>query len=291
MTLCPGFPWFMADDQTTTSKSKLPPVTLSVVMPALPASIRKFEKSWIIWMRVAAIAITVVSIAAACLLRDVITLIVGAIILCGLNLFATWQMKKLLIEHDDYENRLREMTFKLCEKNVNLKQLVQIDPLTQLLNRRGLEKALMIETSRADRQGLRVFAALMDCDDFKQINEAHGHAGGDLLLQNMATNIFRSIRPTDYAARVGGDEFIVFIIDVDEAEALEIAERCRKNIAESPAVHNGKAVSCTVSIGISELPMTLPSIEDVLTFTRQSLESSKKGGKNVVTVSGAHQKA
>lgn len=281
-------------DELANSKSKLPPVTLSVVMPALPESIRKFEKSWVVWIRVGALSIVVVSIAVAVIMQSanaqvmtVPVLVAGLVMLCTLTMVATWQMKKLMSEHDEYENRLREMTFKLCEKNVNLKQLVQIDPLTQLLNRRGLEKALTIESSRADRQGLRVFAALMDCDDFKQVNETHGHAGGDLLLQNMATHIFRSIRPTDYAARIGGDEFIVFIIDVSEAEATEIAERVRKNVAESPALHNGKAVSCTVSIGVAELPMSLPSIEDVLTLTRQSLESSKKGGKNVVTVSTA----
>lgn len=280
-------------DEQANSKSKLPPVTLSVVMPALPESIRKFEKSWVVWIRVGALSIVVVAIALAVILQaanvpmTVPVLVGGLVMLYTLTMVATWQMKKLMAEHDEYENRLREMTFKLCEKNVNLKQLVQIDPLTQLLNRRGLEKALTIESSRADRQGLRVFAALMDCDDFKQVNETHGHAGGDLLLQNMATHIFRSIRPTDYAARIGGDEFIVFIIDVSEVEATEIAERVRKNVAESPALHNGRPVSCTVSIGVAELPMSMPSIEDVLTLTRHSLESSKKGGKNVVTVSTA----
>jgi diguanylate cyclase (GGDEF)-like protein len=273
-------------------------------MPALPQSFRKYEKSWVLWIRIAAVAIVVVSLISSFVLQSplaagiapaqqlyfvLLTLCGGLFLLSGVTIFATWQMKNLMAEHDEYETKLREMTFKLCEKNVNLKQLVQIDPLTQLLNRRGLEKALTVESSRADRQGLRVFAALMDCDDFKKINETHGHAGGDLLLQNMATHIFRSIRPTDYAARIGGDEFIVFIIDVDEASAAEIAERARKNIAESPAVHNGKPVSCTVSIGVAELPITMPSIEDVLTLTRQSLESSKKGGKNVVTVTSAHK--
>lgn len=277
-------------DELGTSKSKIPPVALSVVMPALPESFRKYERTWETRIRMAAIGILVISLISFVALPvewRSLPVVIGLVLLFALNMFSTSQMKKLMSEHDEYETRLREMTVKLCEKNVNLKQLIQIDPLTQLLNRRGLEKALTVETSRADRKGIRVFAALMDCDDFKQTNETYGHVGGDLVLQNLATNIFRSIRPTDYAARVGGDEFIVFLIDVDESLAKEIAERVRKNISESPAVHEGKPVRCTVSIGLTELPMTLPSIEDILTLTRSSLESSKKGGKNVVTLIGS----
>jgi diguanylate cyclase (GGDEF)-like protein len=260
---------------------------MSVAMPALPSSFKNFSHTSTRITIIAAILL-VASIGGFFLIPDfemrsmlLMALTVG---FCMLTLVSTRQMKKLVVERDDYEKRLQEMAYKLTEKNSNLKQLVQIDPLTQLLNRRGLEKALSIEMNRAQRKGLRMFAVLLDCDDFKAVNETYGHAVGDLVLQAMAENIYRSVRPTDYASRIGGDEFIVFLIDVDEVDSAHVAERIRQNISDCPAMQNGKPVPCTASLGVAELPATLQTIEEVLEITRAALKSSKTSGKNAVTI-------
>lgn len=279
------------DDQAET-KTKLPPMTLSVVVPALPAY-RQDGANWAIKIRIASIVVLVVSVLVFLLVPDVeirgMLLMLASLTLFGLSIGATLQVKNLIQERDDYERRLQEMAYSLCEKNSNLKQLVQIDPLTQLLNRRGLEKALTVEVNRAQRKSTRLFAVLLDCDDFKAVNENYGHAGGDAVLQNMAANVFRSIRPTDYAARIGGDEFIVLLIDINEADAERVAERMRNNISCNAAVYNGKAVPCTASLGVAELPLTVTSIEDVLTLTRLALKESKTSGKNALTITGSHK--
>jgi len=278
-------------DQRDTN-TNLPPMTMSVAVPAIPASIRnKNGLAWATRLRIVAIVTFLTGASGFLFLPEELKSLIlmpSMLILFVLMLVATHQLEKLVGERDDYERRLQEMAFTLCEKNSNLKQLVQIDPLTQLLNRRGLEKALSVEVSRAQRMELRMFAILLDCDDFKAVNENHGHAGGDLVLQSMATNIFRSIRPTDYVSRIGGDEFIAFLIDMEEDEAGRVAERIRASIAESPAVFNGKALPCTASLGVAELPANVQSIEEVLTLTRQALQSSKTSGKNSVTISGLH---
>lgn len=275
-------------NQADTGRTKLPPTTLSVVVPAMPADFK--SRSFSPAKQILALSGVLMTLAVAVPFvvpnpeMRVIALLICAAGLFSAALLAVWRMKKLIAERDDYEVRLQETTYKLVERNSNLKQLVQIDPLTQLLNRRGLERALSVEVSRAKRQKLQMFAVLLDCDDFKAVNETHGHAGGDAVLQNMSGNVVKSIRPTDYASRVGGDEFIVLLVDVGVDEATRIAERIRLNINQYPAEHNGQRIPCTASLGMAELPLLIESIEEVLTLCRQSLTTSKGKGKNAITV-------
>lgn len=273
------------------SRSKLPPATMSTVIPALPSSLKNGAgKGWTTSLTLGGVAIFCIGGVGTFAFQDpeLRSMLLAAclVMLFALTMVSTWKMRNLMTEREDYERRLQQATYTLVEKNSNLKQLVQIDPLTQLLNRRGLEKALQVEMNRAQRQGLAVYAVLLDCDDFKGVNEGYGHAVGDLVLQNMAVNIFRSVRPTDYASRIGGDEFIVLLIDVTEEEARRIADRIRTNIAESPALSGGKAVPCTASLGAAELPMGMESIEEILQLCRQSLKTSKASGKNALTIVG-----
>lgn len=276
------------ENQAETGRTKLPASTLSVVVPALPADPKTSALGPVNQIVLWAGSLLMLAMLIFLLLTDPTMRELG-ILCCAFGLFmscmlAVWRMKKLISERNDYEIRLQETTYKLVERNSNLKQLVQIDPLTQLLNRRGLERALSVELSRAKRQKLQLFAVLLDCDDFKAVNENFGHAGGDAVLQGMSANVVRSIRPTDYASRVGGDEFIVLLVDVGVDDATRIAERIRVNINTYPAEFGNKPVPCTASMGMAELPLLIESIEDVLTLCRQSLQTSKGKGKNAITV-------
>jgi diguanylate cyclase (GGDEF)-like protein len=192
---------------------------------------------------------------------------------------------KHLARLDDLEKKVREQTMELQLKNMSLQDQAKTDALTGLLNRRALEKALHVEMSRVKRKGNRVFAALMDCDDFKGVNEKYGHAVGDAVLKNVAHHIEQTIRPTDYGCRIGGDEFIVLLVDLETEEAASVCDRLRLNIKNSPVVEGRVTVPCTCSIGVAELPAETYSIEEVLTLTRQSLKSSKGGGKNQISMS------
>lgn len=212
------------------------------------------------------------------------------IIVGGMLLFAlatlSWvflQAKRNLKDFGNYESKLHDMGTELEDKNRQLRQLVQTDALTSVLNRRGLEKALSTETNRAKRSHKKNAAILVDCDDFKSVNETLGHAGGDAVLQEMAARMRKAVRPVDYVSRVGGDEFIILLSELDLETALQVAERVRLSICDGPVKAGDKETLVSSSLGVTMLPKELCTIEEILTAARMGLKHSKSGGKNRVS--------
>ena len=118
----------------------------------------------------------------------------------------------------------------------SLATLAEVDPLTGLANRRVLDRA-------GTAGGASWWVAYLDVDRFKCVNDLHGHAAGDVLLQVVATLLRASVRPGDVAARVGGDEFVLVLADCSGAEALDVVRRVQRGL--SSAVHG-----CTLSVGL-----------------------------------------
>ena len=206
-----------------------------------------------------------------------------ALVSLGLLVWVFTQAKKNLKDFGSYESKLHDMGSELEDKNRQLRQLVQTDALTSVLNRRGLEKALSTETNRAKRSGKKNAAILVDCDDFKSVNETLGHAGGDAVLQEMAARMRKAVRPADYVSRVGGDEFIILLSEVDLDTALQVAERVRLSICDGPVKAGDKETMVSSSLGVTMLPKELCTIEEILTAARMGLKHSKSGGKNRVS--------
>jgi diguanylate cyclase (GGDEF)-like protein len=186
-------------------------------------------------------------------------------------------------QRDRAEAALKEAEQKLRTANLLLDEQAHVDPLTGVLNRRGLERDLSIEIRRAERNGHRLASLLIDCDDFKGINESAGHAGGDAVLAEIAQRVKLSMRVTDLVARIGGDEFIVIFLNESEEDAAQIAERVRNLIASKPITTGSASINATVSAALSELPVKDPTIENILALSRRALERSKHMGKNRVT--------
>jgi diguanylate cyclase (GGDEF)-like protein len=122
------------------------------------------------------------------------------------------------------------------------------DPLTGLSNRRFLVEQAPRVWRQARREGARVAAMVLDLDHFKQLNDAHGHAAGDAVLQAVAVSLAATVRPSDVLARTGGEEMIVLGLVRDPAEAHRLAERLRSAVATS-RTDDGHSV--TASIGIA----------------------------------------
>ncbi len=196
------------------------------------------------------------------------------------------RVRRLADDLQQRDLRLRSLNKSLREANERLEALASVDALTDQLNRRGLERALVAESDRARREGTSLVALLVDCDDFKSINDRLGHAVGDVVLQEMARRIDASLRPTDVAARIGGDEFLVLLPATRMPEAVQVAERLRLAVADSPMRVGHERVRITASFGIADLPPAIVSTEEVLTVTRLALKRSKAGGKNRVSVQG-----
>jgi len=213
--------------------------------------------------------------------------IVPAVLVLALLVYLYLVQARFLKQHEEYEVKLHTMASTIEERNRELKRLVMIDPLTEAMNRRGFERVLSTETSRAKRNGTKNFALLIDCDDFKGINEKYGHSVGDLVLRELSSRLQKAIRPTDHLARIGGDEFLILLAEVDDQTALMIAERVRLAIADTPINLSEGSTLVTTSIGVTELSLELMSIEEILAAASAGLKSSKKAGKNAVTFSAS----
>ena len=150
---------------------------------------------------------------------------------------------------------LRQLAVKvsICLSNVTaheqLRLLATRDPLTQLGNRRELETILAREFERARRQDLPLSVLFMDCDDFKQVNDVHGHDAGDAYLHHVAREMGKAIRASDAAFRFAGDEFVLVLPGQDTAEARQAGERLRARLADAPLVYGGASIPVRLSLG------------------------------------------
>lgn len=183
---------------------------------------------------------------------------------------------------------LQERVEKLEAANQNLERLATIDPLTEVLNRRGLQAALTAETHRARRAGTSIAALLVDCDDFKSINDRFGHAVGDLALREVARRLQAAVRCSDTLGRIGGDEFLVFLPNATAAESALVSERICFVVAEQP-LPLPERTTMTCSVGLAILPANVSSLEEVLAYARLGLSQCKRQGKNRSHWSGEHR--
>ncbi len=182
-------------------------------------------------------------------------------------------LKKTMVSRDE----LRTMSFH--------------DPLTGVLNRRGLQDVLFKTVTMSQRMGINVQVLLLDLDNFKGINDRYGHGVGDSILTGVAESIKQTVRVSDYVARIGGDEFMVILLDSREAEALMVADKIRMAIAQLfVEVNAGEIVRTTCSMGIMPLGDKPISIDELLQQLHLSLHLSKQEGKNRITYQGAQGK-
>ncbi len=179
------------------------------------------------------------------------------------------------------------ITKQLNDANTRLEQLAILDPLTELLNRRGLQRVLSNQIQRLLKDKVNVVAILVDLDDFKPVNEAYGHAVGDIVIREIAHRIKSNVRANDHVARIGGDEFLVILPGIREAEGVRLAEKIRSSISANPILlASGKTIRITVSMGMSSIKTATPAIDSLLIETFGMLSRSKHTGKNRVSSQG-----
>jgi len=134
---------------------------------------------------------------------------------------------------------------------LHLNRQSMIDPLTELLNRRGLQAAADVELSRYERTGRDLAVVVLDLDFFKLLNDRYGHAGGDAILCEFSVFLRSMIRETDIAGRVGGEEFVLILSGTDAETALTTIERLRSAVAEHGFELGARLIHITASFGIS----------------------------------------
>jgi diguanylate cyclase len=179
---------------------------------------------------------------------------------------------------DAYETRVRELEHELTQVSA----LVQKDPLTQAMNRRGLEEAFRIETARAARYESPLALAMLDLDDFKKLNDSLGHVAGDRALVHLAQIMKATLRPTDLLARLGGEEFAVLFPATDIEEAAQATERLQKELARSNFAFEGKPAPLAFSAGVANW-RNAEVLEELIRRADAALYSAKRAGKNRVS--------
>ena len=174
---------------------------------------------------------------------------------------------------------------RIIDQMRTIEQIGLIDPLTKIANRRGFEKRLVAEWGRASRLQIPISVLMMDVDMFKNYNDAYGHQQGDVVLKAFADISAQTLmRPSDFVARWGGEEFVILLPGSDSHGAVEVAERVRRNVellvlTTEDAVETG----ITVSIGVHTIiPDLNASSETFIRKADQALYEAKKTGRNKV---------
>ncbi len=182
------------------------------------------------------------------------------------------------------QERINELEGQLGDMRSRLERMTRIDALTELLNWRGFQDALTRELGWSRREGADLVVILLSLDDFQQINDALGHAAGDVVLVETARKIESSLRETDYCARIGGDEFLILLPRTRLAEAMRVAEKLRLAIAECPISLSNGRVQVTGSLGVVPVCQENPVIERLLVEAHELVLVSKAAGKNRVSI-------
>lgn len=174
----------------------------------------------------------------------------------------------------------QEKILKLQAELSQLSEKVSIDQLTGVLNRRGLDEAMLREISRAQRGG-SLCVALLDIDDFKHFNDNYGHHVGDTALRHLAKVIQDTLRPTDIVARFGGEEFVILLPDTNIGEAVETISRLQRALTKQFFLGNNERLLITFSAGVALFKETEEQVK-VLNRADQAMYLAKKCGKNRV---------
>ncbi len=166
----------------------------------------------------------------------------------------------------------------------HIREQALVDPLTGAFNRRYFDAQAprLAARCRVARESLTVL--MIDVDDLKGVNDAHGHAAGNYVLKQIVNRVTSAVRPSDLVARMGGDEFVVVMPETDLDAALQIAERLRSRIGDTAI----EGVAVTISIGAAA---SRPEVEEELDATLQradaALYKAKGGGGNRVIADGS----
>lgn len=172
---------------------------------------------------------------------------------------------------------------KLSDTLAELRRLATHDALTGMLNRREFNRILAEETERASRFGRKFSLVMLDLDHFKSVNDRYGHPAGDAVLVETAARILGGLRQVDRAARIGGEEMAIMLVELDHKEAMEVAGRHAEAIRHNPVVlEDGQALSITTSVGVATLPDHGTKPGDLIAAADKALYAAKNGGRNRV---------
>lgn len=176
----------------------------------------------------------------------------------------------------------KESEEKIQRLNAGLEQLAMTDYLTSLYNRRYFMQRGVEEVKRTWRNNQPLSLLMLDVDQFKKVNDIHGHEAGDMVLQQIAAALKSSLRETDILGRLGGEEFAILLPNTALGEADLLANRVCHSIAAMPFELSGTLLTVTVSIGVVVIDNEMSGIDDMLRNADVAMYRAKRRGGNRV---------
>jgi diguanylate cyclase (GGDEF)-like protein len=161
----------------------------------------------------------------------------------------------------------------------------ETDELTGLPNRRHLKNVM------ARGPGERAALIVLDVDHFKKINDSLGHPAGDAALSHVSRLLKETLRGGDVAARLGGEEFAVWLLGADQARAVEVAERLRARVESAPFRWQGETRALTISCGVAAYPVPIRHPDNMMVSADAALYRAKNAGRNQVVAAGAEEQS
>ncbi len=168
-------------------------------------------------------------------------------------------------------------------RELSLARLAETDPLTGLMNRRGLDRVLSSSRGRKDQRA-RTACIMLDIDHFKAINDTHGHSAGDRILTDVAALLRHASIPSDHLVRWGGEEFVLIRTSADVADAWSLAERFRRTVEGTDFDLGHTRIRITLSAGVAVVP-TQELGESGINLADHAMYLAKDGGRNRVATS------
>lgn len=179
--------------------------------------------------------------------------------------------------------KLRKLQAELVRTNNALQRMTQIDPLTEVANRRHLTERMEEEYLRSRRYERPLSVGMLDIDHFKKLNDTYGHPAGDHALVEVAKLIKLTLRCHDFVARYGGEEFVMLLPETPADRALMAFERVRSAIERAEVTYGGARLPLTASLGVASFPhQLLCKASDFITLADAALYDAKRSGRNRV---------
>lgn len=183
-----------------------------------------------------------------------------------------------------------ELESRVAMRTAELERIALLDALTGVANRRHLDVRADIELAAVRREGSALAVIAFDIDHFKAVNDNFGHAIGDKVLVTVTQTVAQTLRPGDFLARTGGEEFIVLLPDTTVSAACEVAERVRASVAarrvatDAGSGTGAAALSVTASFGVAGLAVQDVALNTVIERADGALYQAKQSGRNRVAV-------
>ena len=193
------------------------------------------------------------------------------------------KLRNSQLENEQDRIRLAEKNEELQHANEILSQLSITDGLTKLHNHRYFQDHLTREIKRVSRTKQPLSLILLDIDDFKLLNDTHGHAAGDDVLTSLAAIMNDSARESDLIARYGGEEFVILMPNTDLAGAVHLAEKIRMAVETTRLIigYSMKPIDITISLGVAVYD---GNRREFFSEADRALYQAKAAGKNCVII-------